>query len=398
MTTNDIKARASVGKTVEAPFIEETGMGRPSLGVSQSSLNMKHLRVVHFAETLKGGPATHLQQLLPFQVSNYGQVAVFCPESHSTEFDVPGVDVHTTPDRPRNVSGLLALRKAWQAHLDKHHYDIIHLQSTFAGFLGRTLRRPSGTGIVYCARGWSFAMDSHAIKKTIYGLAERALMSRTDAIINISQDEADQAAFYGISGSKCVTVYNGIEDALWVPLEAPITEPLRLLYVGRYDRQKGVDILIEAMSRLDPARWHLTLVGGRVRAGAETEAFLPHVTNLGWQKPDRIRQELAKAHAVVIPSRWEGFGFVAAEAMRAGRAIAASAVGGLKEIVIEGKTGTKFTPNSSDAIVAGLERLREMDLPALGRAGRARYESLFTSDRMFAGIDRVYRRVLGAHE
>jgi len=97
---------------------------------------------------------------------------------------------------------------------------------------------------------------------------------------------------------------------------------------------------------------------------------------------------------VVVPSRWEGFGLVALEAMRSGCAVLATRVGGLPEVVDEGVTGALFAPDDSDALVHLLVSLTETRLAEMGAAGRRRFEALFHVDRVVNELDAVYREVL----
>jgi glycosyltransferase involved in cell wall biosynthesis len=349
------------------------------------------MRVVHFAETLKGGPATHLSQLLPLQANAYESVTVFCPERHRHLIESEQVKVVSFPDTKRTMRGLASLYRYWREHLAQHSYDIIHLHSSFAGLVGRSFLGRSGAPIVYCARGWSFAMDCSPARKLAYGLVERILAGNAEAVINISHNEAALADAMKIPRQKCWTVHNGIADADWSPLSLGGRQPRKLLFVGRYDQQKGIDLLISAMKTLSGHGFELETIGGHVIGNPSVTSFPAGVHDHGWYDAERVRRAMDAADAVVIPSRWEGFGFVAAEAMRAGRPVLASRVGGLAEIVVDGETGLLFEPNSVDAIVQAALRLRGMDACQLGLEGRKRFETMFRAERMFHQIDDIYR-------
>ncbi|MBI1260844.1 MAG: glycosyltransferase [Rhizobiales bacterium] len=349
------------------------------------------MRVIHFAETLIGGPATHLNQLLPFQVDAYDSVSVFCPERHAHLIDVEGVQIIPFADTDRSPSGLLSLYRQWKAHLATHQYDIIHLHSSFAGFVGRLTRNTRETPIVYCARGWAFAMDISKIKKNAYALIERLLALRTDAIINISENEADLSRWAGIPQDKCHTIYNGIKDAAWEPLPEN-RRACRLLFVGRYDKQKGIDHLLSAMKTLSREGFSLRTIGGSIIGKPLIDDFPEEIIDLGWQDSATVQTEMNAADAIIIPSRWEGFGFVAAEAMRAGRPVVASNVGGLSEIVIDGVTGVLCRPDASEALIEGVRRLSNLNARELGIMGRQRFETHFAAERMFRQIDDIYQQ------
>lgn len=97
---------------------------------------------------------------------------------------------------------------------------------------------------------------------------------------------------------------------------------------------------------------------------------------------------------VVIPSRWEDFGYVALEAMRAEKPVLASNVGGLKDIVVDGQTGYLFAPEEAQTLAKLLKKARQMDLSAMGRRGRAVFMEKFTASRMATAYLDLYRRAL----
>jgi glycosyltransferase involved in cell wall biosynthesis len=117
------------------------------------------------------------------------------------------------------------------------------------------------------------------------------------------------------------------------------------------------------------------------------------VTWLGWV-PHHELHVLVRAHdALVVPSRWEGFGLVALEAMRAGRAVVASDRGSLPEIVDDGRTGVLVRPLSPERLAATLGALTRPQLESMGAAGRRRYEDEFTAERMNRQTLDLYRSV-----
>jgi len=356
----------------------------------EKEIDSSPMRVIHFVESLKGGPATYLNELLPFQVRAYEHVAVLCPEGQAQFITCDGVEVIPFSETGRGPLGIAKLLAYWVRYAASNNYDVLHLHSTFAGLAGRLAPRMGHARLVYCPHGWSFAMDSTPAKRRIYAFVERLLAHRTDAIINISASEETIATRVGIPKAKSALIHNGISDAKWSPLPEG-RQPSRLLFVGRYDRQKGVDILIEAMRELAPLGYTLTMIGGSVISTPILGHLPPGVTDLGWRKPQEIQDAMAEADVVVMPSRWEGFGYVGVEAMRAGRPLIASAVGGLEELVIDNQTGILCAPNSVSALINAILRLSQMNTRTLGINARLRYEAFFTAERMFQQLEAVYR-------
>ena len=105
---------------------------------------------------------------------------------------------------------------------------------------------------------------------------------------------------------------------------------------------------------------------------------------------------LERATVVLVPSLGEGFGMVALEAMERGRAVVASAVGGLSEIVVAGETGLLVPPGDAAALAAAVVELaRDPDRArTLGRAGRARAVEAFSQERCTAHTAELYSAAL----
>lgn len=345
-------------------------------------------RILHFAETLYGGIATYLNELLAHQVACDDDVRLFCPVDQQHLIRVAGVKFVPAPPVSRSLKGLVGLARCWKAHHGQNVYDIVHLHSSFAGGIGRLFKPKAG--IVYCAHGWSFAMDVAGWKKGLYAMIERGLAYRTDAIVNISFDDHALADAVGIPRKRSHVIHNGLGDIPWRSLPAG-QRATRMLFVGRYDRQKGFDLLLKAMENLSNQGFTLTSIGGPVVGAPQLPPFPDQVANRGWQSPDQVHSAIDAADVIVMPSRWEGFGLVAVEAMRAGRPVIAARIGGLKEVVVDGETGVLHEPNSVQEIIAACLRLRDMDAAQLGRNGRGRYEKLFTSELMAGRVDALYR-------
>src|SRR5207248_2745877 len=130
---------------------------------------------------------------------------------------------------------------------------------------------------------------------------------------------------------------------------------------------KGFDVLVRAAAR---AGVPVVIVGeGDQRDGLEAliASTGAHVELVGALPPAALAARYRDARAVVVPSRREGFGIVAAEAAAAGRAVIASAVGGLPDIVQPGVNGVLVPPDDVDALARALATLD----PSLGAGGPA---------------------------
>jgi glycosyltransferase involved in cell wall biosynthesis len=167
---------------------------------------------------------------------------------------------------------------------------------------------------------------------------------------------------------------------------------LKVLFVGRLDRQKGVDVLIEAVQPLEK-RVSTRVVGESVLAGGLLRRNSEGVEFLGWLDRTAVASQMAACDVVVVPSRWEGFGLVAIEAMRMGKPVVASAVGGLPEIIVDGLTGKLVPPEDSAALTEVLQQLDPAACARMGAAGRERFLELYSIDRTHARLKRLYQAV-----
>ena len=216
-------------------------------------------------------------------------------------------------------------------------------------------------------------------------MVERWLASYTDIIVNISESEAKFAEKFGLAREKQVIIYNGISTAGPQIVDRVTLEPdkINLVFAGRHDRQKGLDFLIAAMKQVVDSPVHLHVIGSIIRARKPISGEIPpNVTFYGWLPRNRVAAYISAGDAVVMPSRWEGFGLVAVEAMRAERPVIASDRGALPELVIDGKTGIIFPMDNLPEFVQTLKSLDPTILRMLGKNALSHFLKNFTADRM----------------
>ena len=134
-----------------------------------------------------------------------------------------------------------------------------------------------------------------------------------------------------------------------------------VLAVGRLVYEKGFDVLIEAISRIDEAQRHEIVIVGEGPERTELERLAAslgvQLTLVGAVPPRDLASWYAKAAFVVVPSRREGFGLVAAEAAAMGRAVIGSRVGAIPEVVSHGTSGLLVEAGNVDALEVALSQL-----------------------------------------
>ena len=357
------------------------------------------MRILHVAESAQGGVGTYLAEILPDQARRYGSdnVRALVPVQHAAH--VSGVDrrlLVTWRRQERSLLGVARLAMAIRRAVADFRPTVVHAHSSIAGGVLRLLygwtRRPFE--IVYCPHGWAFDRDSLALKKRLIERIERNLAPQADRIAVISAHEYREGVRIGIDPARLVLVLNGITD---LPPARPARwedSRIKVLFVGRLDTQKGFDTLLDAIEPMQD-RMSLRVIGKAVAGPATApRPRRPEVEHLGWRSLAEVATEIAAADVVVIPSRWEGFGLVALEAMRGGCAVVASAVGGLPEIVVEGVTGHLVPPDNPERLMRVLGLHDRATWCAMGLAGRARYEAMFTARRMNDELAALYQALV----
>ena len=232
-----------------------------------------------------------------------------------------------------------------------------------------------------------------------FALVDRSASRLAQVQIAISRGLAEHlAGVEGFDADEFEVVHYGIAAAPEAPPPPP--EP-RLACVGRLIPIKGHDTLVRAVAaaRRDVPGLTLDVAGAgpleeELRSLARRLALDDAVRFLGHVSP--VAPVLESALAVVVPSRGEGFGMVALEAMERSRAVVASAVGGLPELVADGETGLLVpvgdVPALRDALVAlASDPARAA---AMGAAGRARAVTAFAEERPADRLDEIYRAAL----
>jgi glycosyltransferase involved in cell wall biosynthesis len=224
---------------------------------------------------------------------------------------------------------------------------------------------------------------------------EEAGLHRIDALISPSRDVLDRTrAEWGLPDIPTTVIGNPVRlDPLPVPA-AQSTAP-DLLFIGRFDRIKGGDVLLDAFARIAAAhpRARLTFVGpdagvvqpdGTLLHLAAALDRLPPATRdrirvLGPRSRDEIIALRRDYPITLIASRYETFGVALIEAMAAGSAVVSTRTGGLAEVLRDGETGLLVPPEDPAAMAAAALRLiAEPGLALrLGQAARADVEARF---------------------
>jgi glycosyltransferase involved in cell wall biosynthesis len=188
------------------------------------------------------------------------------------------------------------------------------------------------------------------------------------------------------------TIYNGVPLPTDLAARPEAGEPV-IGAVSRFSPEKGLDVLIEAFARL--RRGRLVLIGDgderpRLEALVEACGLADRVHFAGWLTGPWTAQW--GLDALVVPSRSEGFGLAAVEAMLAGIPVVATNVGGLPELIEQERTGLLVPADDPDALAGAIARVMDDPIGALRRADAARVDarSRFSPAAMAAAYEDLY--------
>jgi glycosyltransferase involved in cell wall biosynthesis/GT2 family glycosyltransferase len=245
---------------------------------------------------------------------------------------------------------------------------------------------------------------------------EAMLMEQSAGVIAISEAiarDVENAYNLRLDPSRLGFVPLGIEDASLLPSKMPDPLPpgmLRVVFVGRLEERKGIDVFLEAIREVLPdyPNVHVDIVGNdripgpgdvTYRAAFEADARVRPIharVAFHGEVPDEVLRGFYRACDVfVAPSRYESFGLILVEAMIFSRPVIGCKAGGMVEIVEHGVSGMLAEPGDVSSLTSCLRQL--LDDPSLrarlGEAGRARYEQFFSAKRMADEVLRFVSKV-----
>jgi glycosyltransferase involved in cell wall biosynthesis len=233
---------------------------------------------------------------------------------------------------------------------------------------------------------------------------EAALASSVAAVVATSDDELEELQAEGAHPRRTTVVPCGVDTSRFAPVTGRAERSGRVVSVGRLVERKGVDDLIRSLPELPEVR--LVIAGGSVGCGdvdarrlhalADRLDVAGRVDLIGPLDHEDVPQLLRSADVVACVPWYEPFGLAALEAMACGIPVVASAVGGLRRLVVDNETGLHVPPRDPDRIASSIRRLLDdRDLRVrLGTNGARRAASLYTWSRVTDLLLQLYVRVV----
>ncbi|TEB04623.1 putative glycosyltransferase EpsD [Pelotomaculum schinkii] len=322
------------------------------------------------------------------------------------------IEVFELPELKRDISPLDDFKALWKLYsiIRKGNFDIVHCHSSKAGILGRLAARLAGVPAIYfTAHGWGLHAYQNWVARLFFIWAERLAGTVSTKVICVSEADLIKGKALKLApAEKFTLIHNGLpepdqNDGLLRGEFGFSKEDMVIGTVARLAPQKDPIFLLQVAERIlsrqnsyaGQRQPFFVMIGdGPLRSSCKA-----YLTAKGIDKSVFLlgsREEAAclmrDFDVFVLFSRWEGLPLTIIEAMLGGCPVAATKVGGVSELVEDGKTGLLIDESDLAAAEAAL-----MDLianpprrRAMGKAGRERALRLFSIDKMIQKYRDLY--------
>jgi glycosyltransferase involved in cell wall biosynthesis len=366
------------------------------------------MRVVYVTTLWGGGPVTHLRHILPYMARAGVEVKVLCTDEQIADgFSAAGIDTELAPLKSKlDVAGAWALRGEARAA------DVVHTHDRRAGLLVRPLARAFGTRVVHTYHGLPEPIAVRVGRSNVPRIAGEsrlraawllhgyvgieALLARLGLVVVPSRALARFLVAHGIPANRVRGVPYGIEVLRSEPV--PAGNPFVVGTAAILHHLKGLDILVEACARV-PEPIALRVVGwGPLQTELERRALELGVQAEFVGRVEDGRREISGFDAFVLPSRGENLPVSILEAMALAVPVIASRVGGVPELLDNGRAGLLVPPEDPAALAEAItELVRNPDRRmAIARAGARRAAQHFDAGDVSRQLITVYEELVAA--
>ncbi len=391
-----------------------------------------------FPPYVYGGAGVHVEYLAD-ELSKLMEIDVRCfgdQDDKSGNLSVKGFP-YDSPDFDKSNDKLKAVFQTLSTciHMNAEEVDadVVHCHTWYAQFAGIVAKLCYGIPLVITThsleplRPWKREQLGRGYEASSW--VEKTAIEMADAIVAVSEEtKIDVLKYFNVEEDKVKVIYNGINLQQYVVTDKTSTleeygidqsKPF-VLFVGRITRQKGIIHLVNAIKYIDPDTQIVLCAGApdTPEIGKEMEDSVNEVKktrdNVIWidvmlDKPSVI-QLYSHADVFCCPSIYEPFGIINIEAMACETPVVASAVGGIKEVVVHGETGilvpleqqeeAPFEPKNPDKFsrdladgINSITRDKSLSL-TMAKNGRKRVEESFDWVAIAKQMEALYKSLL----
>lgn len=395
-----------------------------------------------FPPNIYGGAGVHID-FLSQELAKLGQVELRCfgnQLENSNSMNVIGIQSSLNKmedDKNQHIKMFHNLSRNVEMSQNTLDADVIHCHTWYthlSGIFSRELLQVPlilTTHSLETHRPWKVEQlgNGYFLSRWI----ENHAYNTADGIIAVSQQmKTDVIEAYGVAPEKVTVIHNGIDPEFYKPtfdtdllLEYGINPEIPfVLFVGRITRQKGISQLISAAKYFNK-NCQVVLCAGAPdteEIAKETESLIQELQSqrdgiilISEMLPrEKIKVLYSHARVFACPSLYEPFGIINLEAMSCETPVVGSAVGGIPEIIIEGKTGylielesisrTDFNPKNPEEFQKNFAQkinhlLEDENLATqMGKAGRERVLEIFSWESIAKTTYNYYEKVISKFE
>lgn len=375
--------------------------------------------------------AKELAEIMELEVRSFGDQDV--EESNKRVKGYAYENANISPKDPLLKPLFQTLSTNLQMNIDHIDADVVHCHTWYSNFAGILAKLCYGTPLVITThsleplRPWKREQLGRGYDASSW--IEKTTIEMADAVIAVSKEtKEDVLKHFDVDEEKVKVIYNGIDLQEYKPSFSEETlmkygidpgQPF-VLFVGRITRQKGIIHLVNAINHIDPNTQVVLCAGApdTKEIGKEMEMAVEKVqanrTNVIWIDEMLPKKEIIELYSAATvfccPSIYEPFGIINIEAMACNTAVVASAVGGIKEVVVHKETGLlipveqqkvapfepvnpeKFSLDLAEGInklVADKELREEME-----KKGRKRVEEKFDWKSIAQEVKKLYESLI----
>lgn len=391
-----------------------------------------------FPPYVYGGAGVHVEYLAG-ELSKLMEIDVRCfgdQDEKNGNLSVKGfpfdnVDFDNSNDKLKAV--FKTLSTCIHMNADEVDADIVHCHTWYAQFAGIIAKLCYGIPLVITThsleplRPWKREQLGRGYDASSW--VEKTAIEMADAIIAVSEEtKVDVLSNFNVDKEKVKVIYNGINLQEYVVTDKVSTlekygidqtKPF-VLFVGRITRQKGIIHLVNAVKYIDPDTQIVLCAGApdTPEIAKEMEDSVAEVKkdrdNVIWidimLEKEEVIQLYSHADVFCCPSIYEPFGIINIEAMACETAVVASAVGGIKEVVVHGETGllvpleqqeeAPFEPKNPDQFSKDLadgvnQLISDKELSSqMAKKGRRRVEDTFDWIAIAKQVENLYKSLI----
>jgi glycosyltransferase involved in cell wall biosynthesis len=273
--------------------------------------------------------------------------------------------------------------------------DVIHANS-WSAFAFRRAHIPMVVTMHHLVHDRKYAPYRSIAQAVYHNLLiqkyEKKSLHVADKIVAVSQYTAEVTAEF-IKSGEITVIYNGIDTDYYSPGPASgfDSHSFNLLFVGSPSRRKGFDFLVRIMEELGSG-YQLYYTG---KPGGLSSSISRNCISLGKLDEDKLLEAYRSCDALVFPSRYEGFGYVVAEAMACGKPVIAARTSSLPELIENGQNGILCSPDSIDEFVSAIKDIQHKKELAknIGLNARKCIVDKFALDQMVDKYIELYKSI-----